>query len=216
MDLQDDIALVTGAASEFGAEVAIALGAAGASVAIIDEAEDGLDFTAGRVAAAGGRCAPIRADITRTVDVQAAVRAVQQQWGPIGVLVNAGATSSAVGPAWRCEANDWFRDLRTGLYGAFLCCRAVGEGMIERGRGTILNVLDPVAVSAAAVECTARAAAMAGLLRFSEALAADAAAHNVRVLTIEAPAGDDLDALEAIARKAVTLLADIRPSSLSA
>src|SRR6266511_3230613 len=90
---------------------------------------------------------------------------------------------AGLGPVWEVDPDDWRRDLETSLLGAFHCCRAVLPGMIERRCGRIVNVSSGVA-SRSYPHGSGYAAAKAGLVNFTQTLAAETSEHGLAVFAI--------------------------------
>lgn len=128
-------AVVTGGARGIGRAIAFALAGAGASVTIADRDAGAAETTVGELRTAGFAAAAYVLDVTRPGDVDAAAAAL----GDTDVLVNnAGLVTNA--PALDTTDADWRRVLDVDLDGVFWCARAFGRGMIERGRGSIVNI----------------------------------------------------------------------------
>jgi NAD(P)-dependent dehydrogenase (short-subunit alcohol dehydrogenase family) len=188
MELKGAVVVVTGAARGLGAEIAAAFAARGARVAAADVLEEPLTATAGRIRAAGGQVLPLRADVTSPEDVEAMVATVQRELGAIDVQINNAGTFSVIAPVWQCPVDRWLRDVRTNLFGSFLCCRAAARGMVERGRGYILNIVSAGGVGDPHPYCTSYASSKAGLMRLTEGLARELEPHGVKVFAIAPPA----------------------------
>ena len=79
------------------------------------------------------------ADVSKPEDVEAMTATVERELGPIDLLVN----NAGVGPSrklpWEEDPADWWRVFEINVLGPYLCCRAVLPGMVERGRGRIVN-----------------------------------------------------------------------------
>src|SRR5205823_11069962 len=88
-----------------------------------------------------------------------------------------------VGPAWKGDADDWWRDVEVTLRGAYLCARAVLPGMIERRSGRIVAV-SSYAANRPRPYSSGYAAGKAALLRFVDSLAAEVADHGLSVFAI--------------------------------
>ena len=179
MDLDGSVALVTGGGTGLGRETALALGRAGARVAVnYSRSREGAEEVAHRIEYEGGRALAIRADIVDDDAVTSMVASVEEGLGPVDILVNnAGITKYAPFPdITAVTAEDWRRIFDVNLTGAFLCSRAVAPGMEVRGAGKIVNVASnsaltnagssiPYVVSKAALvsltRCLARALAPA-------------------------------------------------------
>ena len=131
------------------------------------------------IEAAGGRACALRLDVTRGAEITAAVKDAEAALGSVDILVNnAGITLDK--PTLEVGDDEWERVLSTNLTSMFRCCRAVGPGMIARGRGKIINVgsmYGRLGVSHYAAYCASKAA-VDGLTR---SLAAEWARHGIQV-----------------------------------
>jgi len=133
--LEGQVAVVTGAGQGIGEGIAVRLAQAGAHVAILDINRAAAEEVALRLKGLGLLC-----DVSSAASVQKAVSEVQQQLGPIQILVNnAGITGRTV-PLWELAESDLDQVYAVNLKGVFLMCRAVIPGMLAQGYGRILNV----------------------------------------------------------------------------
>ncbi len=127
-------AVVTGGARGIGRAIAFALAGAGAAVTVADRDRDAAEATAAELRDRGASAFALALDVTRVADVEAAAAA-----GAVDILVNnAGLVTNA--PALDTTDADWRRVLDVDLDAVFWCSRAYGRGMVERGRGAIVNV----------------------------------------------------------------------------
>jgi 3-oxoacyl-[acyl-carrier protein] reductase len=137
-------ALVTGAARNIGAAVAVRLAADGAAVAVNHRADSSraeADAVVARIRGAGGRAASYRADVGDAEQVAEMVAAATAELGPPSMLVNNAAASVASQASWLdLSARDWDAVLRANVIGAFLCARSVYPAMREAGEGAIVNM----------------------------------------------------------------------------
>lgn len=140
-DLNRQIAIVTGAGRGIGREIARHLAAAGARVALTSRTVQQLETAAHEIRAAGGLALAIPADVTDAAAVEALVQRVEAEWGPVDLLVNNAGSFYSVGPLWEADPDRWWTDVTINLRGPFLGCRAVLPGMIQRGRGRIVNLI---------------------------------------------------------------------------
>ncbi|HWV88239.1 MAG TPA: SDR family oxidoreductase [Capillimicrobium sp.] len=164
------VAVVTGAAVGIGRAVADALADAGHRLALIDltdpteAARDGLAFTG---------------DVSSPADVEAFARAVQERFGGADVLVN-NAGVSCIAPAEDTPLDEWRRVLDVNLTGPFALCQAFGRGMLERGRGSIVNVAS-IAGLRGVSDRAAYNASKHGLVGLTRTLAGEWGGRGVRV-----------------------------------
>jgi NAD(P)-dependent dehydrogenase (short-subunit alcohol dehydrogenase family) len=132
--LDGRVALVTGAASGIGREIALGLAEAGASVGCVDRNDPHET-----VAQIGERAVGVAADVTDPDSVSAAVAAVEEALGPLALAVNAAGIANAT--AAEDMALEQFKQvLDVNLNGVFLCCQAEGRRMLANGGGTIVNI----------------------------------------------------------------------------
>jgi NAD(P)-dependent dehydrogenase (short-subunit alcohol dehydrogenase family) len=150
--LRDRVVLVTGGSRGLGREMALALVAQGARVAITgSQASAALDETVAlaEASAGPGRLLPLVADVTDPAACEAAVQAVLTQWGSLQVLVNnAGLGMRLVSetfntvpvPFWQIAPAAWRQIIDTNINGAFLMARACVPHMVAQGFGKLINV----------------------------------------------------------------------------
>jgi len=174
---EQPVALVTGAAQGIGRDTAIALAQAGFAVALNDLGPS--DETLAAIEAAGGRGHSYVADVANADAVAAMVAAVETDLGPVEVLVN-NAGISMVRPAERTTLDDWERVLRINLTGPFVLCQAVGDGMLARRSGSIINIAS-VAGLLGVADRAAYNASKHGLIGLTRTLAAEWGGRGVRV-----------------------------------
>jgi len=139
-DLTGTVALVTGSSRGIGAALAEGLVSAGATVVL--NARDGQALEATRDALATRTGATVHAsafDVTDDAAVAAAVAAIEDRVGPVGVLVNNAGVQHRV-PMFDLDVADWNRVIAANLTGPFLVGRAVARRMVERGAGKIVNI----------------------------------------------------------------------------
>jgi NAD(P)-dependent dehydrogenase (short-subunit alcohol dehydrogenase family) len=134
------VALVTGGGRGIGRAIGVALGSAGARVALAARSGDELAEAVEAVRAEGGSGRGWRLDVTDLGAVAAVVGEVEAELGPVTLLVNNAGTAHVPGPLWEVDPDDWWRDLEVHVRGAFNCCRVVAAGMVARGRGRVVNV----------------------------------------------------------------------------
>jgi 2-deoxy-D-gluconate 3-dehydrogenase len=177
--LDGRVAIVTGASRGLGRAMALALGEAGADVALIARSRADLEETAAGVAGLGRRALALPADVTRAAEVEGAMRSVLGAWGRLDVLVN-NSGIAVVKPLVEMTTEEWRAVLETNLTGAFTCCRAVGPTLIAQRRGKVINVASVLAARGLP-GYTAYSASKGGLVALTRTLAVEWARHNVQV-----------------------------------
>src|SRR5690242_14290418 len=133
-DLQDKVAIVTGAGSGIGAAIAKLFGTQGAHVIALDLVEAGARGTAEAVRAAGGRASWHACDVSDATVVDALVGRIATEHARIDILVN-NAGISHIGALDTTSPEDFDRLFRVNVRGVFLCARAVIPIMLRQSSG---------------------------------------------------------------------------------
>lgn len=188
MELRNTTIVITGAARGIGLAITEACVACGARVAMVDILGDELARSASALGDRRATVLPITADVTESDQVEAMIDRAETELGPVEALVNNAATFSWVGPTWEAPPEKWFRDLRVNLYGAFLCCQAALRRMVPRQRGYVINLVSSGGVGDPHAYSTSYASSKAGLMRLTEGLAREVAAHGIKVFALAPPA----------------------------
>ena len=188
MNLHGAVTVVTGAARGIGRAIAEALAAQGARVALADVLADELAKTADEMKSEGAAVLPVVADVTVPEQVEAMVGRVEDELGPIDVLVNNAGTFLTIGPLWEADPERWFRDVRVNLYGSFLCCRAVVARMVGRKRGYVINMASSGGVGDPHPYSTSYACSKTALVRLTEGLAKEVQPHGIKIFVVGPPA----------------------------
>jgi NAD(P)-dependent dehydrogenase (short-subunit alcohol dehydrogenase family) len=143
--LQGRTALVTGGSRGLGYVMAGALARAGADVAVTGRQRQSITDAASRLAGeTGPRIVPLVADVTQSDEVEAMVAEAIEKLGRIDVLVN-NAGINIRQPVTEQPEADFRRVLDTNLVGTFLVSQHVGRHMVQRGRGSVINVASMLA-----------------------------------------------------------------------
>jgi NAD(P)-dependent dehydrogenase (short-subunit alcohol dehydrogenase family) len=182
MDLQDAVAIVTGAARGIGLAIARGFAERGAKVAMVDVLGEELEHSAGELARQDGSVLPIACDITDRRQVEAMCEQVQQLGAP-QVLINNAGSLSALGPVWEVDPDRWARDVTVNLIGTFNVTRAVLPAMMVRGVGYVICLVG-AGVDAPHLYTTGYDSSKAGVVRLTEAIAKEAGEHGVKAFTL--------------------------------
>ncbi len=174
------MALVTGASRGIGAVVAARLAEAGVKVGVNylsshDAAAEVVDSINHR----GGEAMLVEGDVAQETSAASAVKQVIDQWDRINILVNnAGINRDRL--LLRMTSDDWDQVLTVDLKGAFLCTRHVMPHFIRQHGGRVINISSVVGISGNPGQAN-YAAAKAGLIGFTKAVAREVASRNVTV-----------------------------------
>jgi len=180
MSLSGRVALVTGGARGIGAAVADALAEAGAAVAIGDLDEVGArDTAAGIGKERGTPVLGLGMDITRRESVDAAIAGIEDELGPLSVLVN-NAGIDVIKPFVDSTPEEWERIIAVNLMGLFHCCQAALDVMQPRGDGAIVNFASDAGRVGSSREAV-YSATKGGVIAFTKTLAREVARHGIRV-----------------------------------
>lgn len=182
MRLEGQRAIVTGAAGALGRVIAQVLAREGADVAGLDLNAEGLEATAELVRAEGRRSLSATADLTDHAAVRAAVDGIVAEWGGVDILLN-GAGGGAVAWFHEMTPETWATQLDRNLTSVFNVTNAVLPSMLEQKHGRIISIASIAAVSGGRLVrgATAYAAAKAGVVGLTKALAIEVAEHGVTV-----------------------------------
>jgi 3-hydroxybutyrate dehydrogenase len=177
--LNGKAAVVTGAASGIGKEIALTLAAQGAAVAIADLNLDGAQAVAEQIRASGGKAMGVAMDVTNEEAVNRGIDEVAAQFGSVDILVsNAGI--QIVNPIESYSFSDWKKMQAIHVDGAFLTTKAALKHMYKGDRGGVVIYMGSVHSHEASPLKSAYVAAKHALLGLSRVLAKEGAAHNVR------------------------------------
>jgi NAD(P)-dependent dehydrogenase (short-subunit alcohol dehydrogenase family) len=169
--------VVTGAAQGVGLATAALLAESNFRVVLLDIQP--VDAHVGRLRHAGFEAAGLCGDVASEVFVKHVDQWLRTEYGaPDGLVNNAGI--SLIAPAEDTSAAQWQRVMDINLLGPFLLCKYLGAGMLERGRGSIVNVAS-VAGLAAVIHRSAYNASKHGLIGLTKTLAAEWGGRGVRV-----------------------------------
>jgi 3-oxoacyl-[acyl-carrier protein] reductase len=177
-ELNEKVAMVTGAARGLGQAIAVKLAEAGADIALCDLKAEWLEETSAKVKALGRKVECYGVNVADGESVNEGVKAITKDFGKIDVLVNnAGITKD--GLIMRMSEDDWDAVLNVNLKGVFLCTKAAMRGMMKQRSGTIVNIASVIGLMGNAGQAN-YAASKGGVISFSKTVAKELASRNVR------------------------------------
>jgi 2-dehydro-3-deoxy-L-rhamnonate dehydrogenase (NAD+) len=197
-DFRGRVALVTGGSSGIGAATASRLMSEGARVATLDLQDHPPEGALGLIG-----------DVSDSAQVNDAVRRVEDELGPIDVLVCSAGVPGASLPTVDVSDEEWRRTFATNADGVFFCNRAVLPGMIERGYGRIVNV-SSIAGKEGNPMAAAYSASKAAVIGLTKAIGKDVAGTGVLVNCV-APAVIDTPILEGLSDQHIDYMVERIP-----
>lgn len=138
-DLTGKIAIVAGGSRGIGFAIAEGLASMGATVVVANSTPDQGEKAAAAIRAQGGAARAVSVDLTRKESIDRLVGVTLEAYGRIDILVNAVGVIKR-GPIEEVSESDWDTMMGVNLRGAFLLCQAVGQEMLKRKQGKIINI----------------------------------------------------------------------------
>lgn len=180
-DLGSGSAMVTGAASGIGREIAVGIARRGVGVACVDRAGPNLETVVAEIRSEGRTALEIDADVTDEPSLIEAVTAAERRLGPLAYAVNSAGINRAA-TALRTTSDDWEAVLGVNTLGVLYSCRAQAAVMLRHGSGSIVNI---ASMSATIInhrqDQVAYYASKAAVRHMTKSLATEWAAGGVRV-----------------------------------
>jgi 3-oxoacyl-[acyl-carrier protein] reductase len=210
--LKDKVALVTGSSRGIGAAIAKLFAREGARVAVHGRDMAAMAVTREEIEKAGGRAIVVAADVTRYGGVEAMRLRIEEQLGPIDVLVaNAGGSHSPPGPIEETTEEGWRASIEGNLTATFFTIKSVLPGMKQRRAGSIITLSSAAGRRPHPRSPVPYAAAKAGVELLTQDVAAQAGPFGVRVNCIAPETILTERNLERIPEAQRTVLVDAHP-----
>lgn len=175
--LADRVAVVTGGGAGIGRAIARRFAQEGAHVVVAEISSESGQAVAAELRSAGGDARAVPTDVTDEESVSAMLAATTSEYGRVDVLVN-NAVSGPADDLLTIDAARWDADVTMSLRSAFLCMKGALPIMIERGRGSIVNIASVNAFGFLGNE--AYSAAKAGVVNLTMSVAARYGQHGIR------------------------------------
>lgn len=179
MQLKDKVAIITGAASGIGKEIAFEYAREGAKVVIADLSGDAAVATAGQITQVGGTAMGVTMNVTDEAQVDAGVAQVMAAYGRVDILIsNAGI--QIISPIVDFRFEDWRKLVAIHLDGAFLTTRACMRAMIQGGNGGTILYMGSVHSHEASPLKAPYVAAKHALIGLAKVVAKEGAKDKIR------------------------------------
>ena len=185
-DLKGQVAVVTGASTGLGVQMAKALANQGANVVCMARRQNLIDEVAAEITKEfGAKAIGVRCDITDTANVEEAVDTVMKEFGRIDILIN-NAGTGAVAPAEDITDEQFKNEMDIDLFGSFAMARRIAKvAMIPAKYGRVINIASMYGlVGNKVAPCSPYHAAKGGLINLTRGLAAEWGKYNITVNAI--------------------------------
>ena len=213
-DLKGQVAVVTGASTGLGLQMAKAFANQGANLVLLARRMNLLEQNAADISREFGvEVLPFACDITDTEMVKSAVKATMERFGRVDILVN-NAGTGAVAPAEEITDEQFKHELDIDLFGTYVCAREFGKEMIKAGYGRVINIASMYGLVGNMIAGSSPYhAAKGGVVNLTRALAAEWGKYGITVNSIcpgyfytdLTTATLDSDYFQAIAKRSIPL-----------
>jgi NADP-dependent 3-hydroxy acid dehydrogenase YdfG len=180
--LADKVALVTGASSGIGEGTALALAAAGATVAVAARRADRLEGLVRKIEAAGGKALAIAGDMTVEADAIRAVEETVAKLGRVDILINSAGVMQA-GGIENADLDEYRRVFDINLFATLYTCRAAVPHMLKQGGGDIVTI-SSLAGRKGGPQTNAYSASKHAVNSMTDAMRQELGDRNIRVCTL--------------------------------
>lgn len=182
-DLKDQVVVITGGGGAIGSAMAQRFAQAGARVVLADVNADSMRAVAADLAGEGAEVLQVMTDVSSLQSVEAMVAQTVSRFGRLDILVNNAGINGGPGdrkPIQEYDDSLWHKIIAIDLTGVYLCSKHAAKVMIDQGGGKIINISSIVGLTPLRLQC-AFAAAKAGVINLTRAMALELAPHQIRV-----------------------------------
>lgn len=180
MRLQEKVSVVTGAGRGIGKAIALRFSEEGARVVVNDIDLSYAESVAGKLNEIGREALAVKADVSKSEEVERMFQRAVQQFGRVDILVNnAGIRTDT--PFHKMSQEEWDSVIAVQLKGNFNCAQVAQKYMVKQGYGKIVNLSSPIPTSLGERSQTGYATASAAIQGFTTALALELGRYNINV-----------------------------------
>lgn len=178
--LDGKVAIVTGGSRGIGRSIALGLAEAGADVVVASRTLAGVQAVAEEIEQCGRQSLPLKVDVSRESDVEGLLRETLEAFHQVDILVNNAGISPFYKSMQKITREEWDLIVGVNLTGVFLCCNIIGNEMIRRQRGKIIN-MSSAGGAVGLPRLSAYSACKGGINQLTRTLAIEWARYNVLV-----------------------------------
>lgn len=178
--LDGKVAIVTGGSRGLGRSIALGLAEAGADVVVASRTLAGVQMVAEEIEQRGRRSLPLKVDVSRQSDVEGLLRDTLEVFHQVDILINNAGISPVYKSMHKMTREEWDLIVGVNLTGVFLCCNIIGNEMIRRQRGKIIN-MSSAGGEVGLPRLSAYSACKGGINQLTRTLAIEWARYNVLV-----------------------------------